>query len=107
MPTYELVDGEEMVKKFPTVFLFPEREARMNVPDNAWVCLGFRPTKEDQLKNGAVDSENLWVQVDNRESETGPYYGTLGGHPSYCSGIKMGDPIQFEAKNILDIAEPD
>lgn len=112
MPTYELLDGEEINRRHPDTFEIPSLEQRMNIPDNFWVKLGFVPSKEDHDRckaatNSCVTLERMWVQVVGRESEQGTYYATLGNQPAVCSGVSIGDSIQFEAKNVLDIVSDD
>jgi hypothetical protein len=112
MPTYELIDGEEQNRQTPVTFQIPPLKERMHVPDGWHVKLGFKVPMAEQdacfAATGArVETERMWVQVDSRESENGVYYGTLENHPAVCRGVKVGDSIQFEAKNILNIVEPD
>lgn len=116
MASYCLIDGEEINRKYPETFVIPSLEDRNNVPDNYWVKLGFKTTESDRrlsnvIANGAdtnlsVDVERMWVQIDDRESSHGMYYGTLGNFPQIVTGIKMGQTVQFLANNILEITEP-
>jgi hypothetical protein len=102
MPTYELLDAEQNAKLFPSNFHIPPHWERDNVPDNFWVKIGFKCPKET-----GVDYEYLGVQIENRESPNGLYYGKLGDQPKYAKGIKINDSIQFERHNIIQIAMPD
>lgn len=112
MPKYDLLNAEERNLQFPETFKIPILDNRMSVPDNYWVKLGFIPSDEDNTKCILATGlpalmERMWVQINNRESECGMYYGTLGSIPAVCFGVSIGDAIQFEAKNVFDILSND
>jgi hypothetical protein len=98
MPTYNLVDAEEL----SNLLEIPSRDERQHIPDGYWVGLGFKTTKKDQEKF-PVDIEILFVQVESREEGTNIFYGKLGSKPEVCSGVRIGDDIQFESRHVMEI----
>lgn len=98
---YLLVDGEVMAKAHPKTFFMPPLKDRkaLQVGDN--VKLGFKPMGADK----SVADERMWVTIEKVDAYSG-FKGRINNTPAVVKA-KLGDPVTFERKHILDIDKPE
>lgn len=102
MSTYTLQNAEDQARTYPDDFNIPDLKDRKTVPDGHFAKVGF----VTESNSGSKCVEYLWVRVIDRESDDGTYYGVLEDEPNFTNGVKIGDPIQFEAENVFKIIAP-
>lgn len=100
---WSLVDGEARAKEHPGTFEIPPRKEREQLQPGYFAKLIF-VTPQMVAQNVG---ERMWVRVLERKTgASGVYYrGQLDNSPGLVSGIKAGDELQFEPKNVIDIEQ--
>lgn len=98
MKSYSLEDIEKRNAENPDSFLIPDYTIRNNLSEGDIVKLIFVPTLDK-----SVAAERLWVEVVSREGKE--YIGKVDNDPEYIDGLKSGDLVSFEAKNVSDVWE--
>jgi hypothetical protein len=89
LPTYQLLDGEELNRKHPRTFHIPNTVDKNQVEPGDHVKLGFSCPNYP-------NNERMWVKV------TGEGLGYLDNDPAFLP-LTWKMKVRFEHKHILDI----
>jgi hypothetical protein len=94
--TWRLVDTERWAESHPDTFDIPSAEGRMSlhVGDVAKVIF-------ESLTPGS-SPERMWVMV-TEIHEPGKYTGKVDSHSFNQELPRLGDPVQFESKNVMQL----
>lgn len=98
MKNYVLEDIEKRSAESPDSFIVPDYSIRNNLSKGDIVKLIFIP-----ILDKPVAAERLWVKVVSREGNE--YMGKVDNDPEYVDGLKSGDLVFFEARNVSDVWE--
>ena len=89
MTKYELVDAEERHAANPDTFEIPSDEVKEAL------------TVGDVVKLIFDGSERMWVCITSRSGNR--FHGWLDNTPYVVVGLNYKDPIEFEARHIIDV----
>ncbi|HDX9663251.1 TPA: DUF2314 domain-containing protein [Bacillus cereus] len=92
---YNLVDGVALNKLHPDTFEIPTKNDISSLSLGMYVKLGF--SEYEKIP------ERMWVEIDSINGKK--FTGKLNNEPHVLESIKLGDVVEFEAKNILAIFE--
>jgi hypothetical protein len=102
---WDLVNSEEMHRRWPDTFDIPSAEDRSTVPVGAVAKLKFFHTYGDPGRRDDFTGESMWVLV--TETKGQGYVGTLVSRPQVVP-IPYGTEVDFESRHIIDIiVEPE
>jgi len=91
-------DAQSMAKKHPKTFEIPNQDDINSVKAGSVVKLIFNI---EDSSDDTPGSERMWVEV-TKVNNSG-YVGKLDNRPAVIRGLKPGDKIEFQAKNIASI----
>lgn len=103
MPSWQLVNAEQIAADNRYTFYKPGREVIGQVVPGEMVKLIFRFASDDP---DAPAAERMWVLVDEVLGQ-GHFKGRLDNEPRYIRDLKMHDPVQFEACHIINTQHDD
>lgn len=88
--SYKILDPQDRFMKNPDTFELPLTD---DIGEGDIVKLIFN--------DGAHPAERMWVIVKSRNGDK--FTGVLDNEPYELEGINCGDPLEFEAKHIIQI----
>lgn len=103
MPSWHLADAAELAARHPYTFYKSPPEAIAQVRPGEVVKLIFAFHSDDPQAPGA---ERMWVLVDAVEAN-GRFTGKLDNMPGYIVDLQAKDPIDFEARHIINTQHDD
>lgn len=103
MPSWHLVDADELAAAHKYTFYKPSRDLIAKVVPGENVKLIFAFESEDPEAPGA---ERMWVLVDAIEAD-GRFRGRLDNDPTWIKDLRHLDPVDFEARHIIDTDHDD
>ncbi|WP_269629826.1 immunity protein Imm33 domain-containing protein [Pelomonas sp. BJYL3] len=103
MTAWLLEDGDALAKQYRYTFYKPSPATIARVAVGETVKLIFRFESEDPE---APAAERMWVLVDEIGVD-GHFKGRLDNDPAYIADLKVGDPIAFEARHIINTEHDD
>ena len=97
-----LSDAQKIADENPYTFHKPSREAISMLKAGDGVKLIFRFESDDPSQPNA---ERMWVEI--TKISGGTFDGTLDNDPHYIQDIKLGDPVSFSEKHIIQVSIDD
>lgn len=103
MPSWRLADASLIAAEAQYTFYKPSPQIIAHVAPGETVKLIFYFESDDR---NAPGGERMWVVVDEVLGE-GRFRGRLDNEPRYIRDLKHGDPIEFEARHIINTQHDD
>lgn len=102
-PSWHLDDAAIIAAENPYTFYKPSAEAIALLGPGNLVKLIFAFESDDP---SAPRAERMWVRISRIEGER--FHGTLDNDPKYIRDLKDTDPVEFEARHIIqtDVDDP-
>lgn len=104
-PSWWLTNAEESQRNAPYTFYRPSAETIGKLRVGNQVKLIFEFDNPDP--EGQYSAERMWVTI--TAIDGGRFKGELDNEPYELKALKYGDPVEFEACNIIstDVADPE
>lgn len=95
-PGWWLTDAVESRRSYPYTFYKPSEAtiARLAVGDLVKLIFNF-----DNPDPNGYSAERMWVTI--RQIDGDHFKGELDNEPAQLSALKLGDPVEFEARHII------
>ncbi|TDY34193.1 DUF2185 domain-containing protein [Janthinobacterium sp. 75] len=103
MPSWHLTDAADLAARHPYTFYKSPPEAIAQVRPGDVVKLIFAFHSDDPQAPGA---ERMWVLVEMIEPH-GHFTGKLDNMPGYIADLHAKDPVDFEARHIINTQHDD
>ena len=103
MPSWHLTDAAELAARHPYTFYKSPPEAIAQVRPGEVVKLIFAFHSDDPQ---APSAERMWVLVETIEPH-GHFTGKLDNMPGYIADLHAKDPVDFEARHIINTQHDD
>ncbi len=103
MPSWSLDNADPIAAEHPYTFYKPSRQLIARVAVGEVVKLIFRFESDDPEAPGA---ERMWVIVEEI-CDDGTFKGRLDNEPAHIADLKLGDPIEFDARHIINTEHDD
>ena len=103
MPSWHLTDAADLAARHPYTFYKSPPEAIAQVRPGDVVKLIFAFHSDDPQAPGA---ERMWVLVETIEPH-GHFTGKLDNMPGYIADLHAKDPVDFEARHIINTQHDD
>ncbi len=103
MPSWQLENADVIAAENKYTFYKPSKELIERVAPGEVVKLIFQFESDDPE---APAAERMWVLVDEVLGN-GRFKGRLNNEPRYIQDLKLDDPVEFEARNIINTEHDD
>ena len=96
--SWSIDDAQKLADEYPYTFYKPSPEVISQLKPGNQAKVIFRFESDDPTN---PEAERMWVEI--TEVKNGKFYGCLDNIPVYIEDLKLNDPVEFEARHIIEI----